>query len=242
MWSLFAVGFVILSTGHPVTLPQFDSFWLRLSFWWLALALYLAISPFYALLTDGIWCKLFRGPIPLIFLSTPLLLMATYGAGAILTVLFVPGSPPFEVMTWQMNLRNIVVAHAFETIALLWLLPSMRARKAANDPEGRHVILAGRKVALTGILRVKAAEHYLEVHSESGVETVRERMATLLDQVDETDGIQTHRSHWVAKAQAVKLSGSNLRLVDGTDVPVARGRMEDVRQWLNSLEADRLAS
>lgn len=241
MWAVFGVGFLILSTGHPVTLPQFDSFWLRLAFWWLALALYLSISPFYSLLTNGLWCKFFSGPIPLIVLSTPLLLLATYGAGAILTVLFVPGNPPFGVMTWQMNLRNIFVAHLFETLSLLWLLPAMRARQASHAQQGRNVILAGRKVPLADIRRVKAAEHYLEIHTDDGIETVRERMATLLDQVDGDDGIQTHRSHWVAEANAVKLSGSNLRLQCGQDVPVARGRMDDVRGWLATRDTDQLA-
>jgi len=241
MWALFAVGFLILSTGHPVTLPQFDSFWLRLAFWWLALALYLGISPFYALLTHGVWCRAFNGPIPLILLSTPLLLLATYGAGAILTVLFVPGSPPFGVMTWQMNLRNIFVAHVFETITLLWLLPAMRARQMTGAPQGRNVTLAGRKVVLANIRRVKAAEHYLEVYTEEGMETLRERMATFLDQVEASDGIQTHRSHWVAKDHATALNGTNLQLQDGEDVPVARGRMEDVRAWLAIRNTDQMA-
>ena len=33
MWVLITVGFFIMATGHPVTLPQFDSFELRLAFW-----------------------------------------------------------------------------------------------------------------------------------------------------------------------------------------------------------------
>lgn len=240
MWAVFAVGFLILSTGHPVTLPQFDSFWLRLSFWWLALALYLLISPIYALLTDGLWCKLFKGPIPLICLSTPLLLLATYGAGAILTVLFVPDMQPFSVMTWQMNLRNIFVAHIFETLSLVWLLAAMRARRNGDAPQKRSVTLAGRKVALCDILRVKAAEHYLEIYSPTGVLTLRERMATFLDQVKADDGIQTHRSHWVAAHHATALLGTDLRLTDGEKVPVARGRIEDVRGWLAAREDDRM--
>jgi hypothetical protein len=241
MWAVFAAGFLILSTGHPVTLPQFDSFALRLSFWWLALALYLAISPFYALLTDGLWCKLFKGPIPLICLSTPLLLLATYGAGAILSVLFVPEMPPLSVMTWQMNLRNIFVAHVFETLSLLWLLPAMRAGRNADASQGRSVILAGRKVALCDVLRVKAAEHYLEIYGPTGVLTLRERMATFLDQVGPDDGIQTHRSHWVSAQHAVILFGTDLRLHDGEKVPVARGRLDDVREWLALREDNRMA-
>ncbi|MEX0310213.1 MAG: LytTR family DNA-binding domain-containing protein [Tateyamaria sp.] len=235
MWVLVLVGFLIMATGHPVTLPQFDSFGLRLSFWFIALFIYLVLSMFYALATCRMWRALFGGPIPLIVLSSPLVLASTYVTAGMLTVLFEPGKPPFASMTWQMNVRNVLVAHVFETVALLWLMPAQRARNATN-PGRRTIALAGKPVALQDIRRVKAAEHYLELHTPSGVEIVRERMATFLEQVDTCDGIQTHRSHWVAGAWAGALSGTQLTLGDGERVPVARGRIDDVRAWVRARE------
>jgi len=231
MWVLVLVGFLIMATGHPVTLPQFDSFGLRLAFWLIALFFYLIASTFYSLLTCRFWRMTFGGPIPLILLSSPLVLAATYCTSGLLTVLFEPGKPPFYSMTWQMNVRNILVAHVFETAALLWLLPAQRARRAKAGT-GRMITLAGRKVPLANIQRVKAAEHYLEVYSSEGVELIRERMATFLEQVDNYDGIQTHRSHWVARNAVGTLSGSKLKLESGEDIPIARGRMDDVRAWV----------
>jgi len=81
---------------------------------------------------------------------------------------------------------------------------------------------------------VKAAEHYLEVYSQSGVEMIRERMSTFLEQVTPEDGIQTHRSHWVSVQTIATLSGATLSLHDGEKVPVARSRMEAVRDWLRA--------
>lgn len=234
MWLLVLVGFLIMSTGHPVTLPQFDSFELRMAFWLIALFFYVVLSEVYALIICKIWGRAFDRPIPLIILSTPLLMFATYATGALLVVLFEPGRPPFQVMTWQMNLRNIFVAHVFETVALLWLIPAQRVRRTAAQPL-REITLAGRSLPLHGIERVKAAEHYLEIYSDSGIEVLRERMATFLEQVGAEDGIQTHRSHWVAAAQAEGLSGAFLRLKDGTKVPVARGRLTEVRDWVQGL-------
>jgi hypothetical protein len=231
MWLLIAVGFFIMSTGHPITMPQFDSFGQRFAFWVLALLFYLVLSEPYAKLADHLWSKAVGKPIPLILLSLPLVMASTYATGALLTPLFEPGRPPFNILTWQMNLRNVLVVHIFETVALLWLLPVQRVRQAQHGT-GRDVILAGRKVALADILRVKAAEHYLEIYNCQGVVTVRERMATFLDQVRPEDGIQTHRSHWVAKRHATDLTGSDLGLNDGEKVPVARGRLEAVRGWL----------
>lgn len=233
MWVLVLVGFFIMATGHPATLPQFDSFWLRLAFWFVALFFYLTLSMGYALLTCRMWRAAFGGPIPLIILSTPLVLTSTYLTSGVLTVLFEPGSPPFGGMSWQMNVRNVLVAHVFETAALLWLLPAQRARKARAGA-ARSIALAGRKVALSTITRIKAAEHYLEIHTADGVEIMRERMATFLEQVSPEDGIQTHRSHWVARNAACALAGSHLTLRDGEKIPVARGRMEDVRAWVDA--------
>ncbi|KIC48984.1 LytTR family DNA-binding domain-containing protein [Tateyamaria sp. ANG-S1] len=231
LWVLVLVGFMIMATGHPATLPQFDSFGLRLAFWFIALIVYLLISTVYSVLACRAWKAVFGGPIPLIILSTPLVLAATYITSVGLTFLFEPDKPPFLSMSWQMNVRNILVAHVFETTALMWLLPAQRARKAA-EKEARKVTLSGRTVSLEQIGRVKAAEHYLEIHTPEGIEIMRERLGTFLEQVGPEDGIQTHRSHWVSRHKAQSLSGPKLLLDDGEKVPVARGRLEDVRAWL----------
>lgn len=234
LWVLVLVGFFIMSTGHPITLPQFDSFGLRMAFWIVALLFYLLTSDLYAQLTGKMWHRMFGGPIPLILLSTPLVLASTYAAGALLTVLFEPGRGIFGVMTWQMNVRNIVVAHAFETVALLWLIPAQRERAARRAVPRRMVTLAGRSYPLSDIGRVKAAEHYLELHSGDKVEVIRERMSTFLEQVTAEDGIQTHRSHWVSRAKAAALTGAKLQLTCGERVPVARGRLDGVRAWVRA--------
>ncbi len=237
LWVLVAAGFFIMATGHPVTLPQFDSFELRLAFWIVGLGFYLAASEFHSFVLYSLWRPIFKRPIPLILLSAPLVLYSTYLAGAVLTLVSGTDRPPFGIMTWQMNVRNIVVAHIFETVALLWLLPAQRARSGAAA-QTRNVMLAGRRFVLCGIQRVKAAEHYLEVHTDAGMETVRERMLTFLEQVEPGDGIQTHRSHWVSAASARDLKGAHLQLTCGEKVPVARGRLNHVRDWLQDKGVD----
>lgn len=236
MWVLITVGFFIMSTGHPVTLPQFDSFGLRMAFWFVALFIYMLTSDLYSKLTGKMWHRLFGKAIPLILLSCPLVLGSTFLAGVILSVLFEPDTDPFTVMSWQANVRNVLVAHAFETVALLWLIPAQRARKQKSQNQ-RWITLAGRKFLLSDIGRVKAAEHYLEVFNETGSEVIRERMSTFLEQVTPEDGIQTHRSHWVAQCKVETLTGSKLRLICGHRVPVARGRLEAVREWLEAQSA-----
>lgn len=231
VWVMIFFGFFVMATGHPVTVPQFDSFGLRLAFWFVALFVYLGLSTIYTSTMYGLWGKVTARPIPLLLLSGPLVLAATYMTAAAITLLFEPGKPPFYTMTWQMNVRNVLVAHVLETAALLWVLPALRMRQGGRSGT-ETVLLGGKRMRLDDIARVKAAEHYLEVYKPSGVEVVRERMSTFLDQVGAEDGIQTHRSHWVARGAGQSLSGAKLHLPCGAEVPVARARLDQVRAWV----------
>ncbi len=229
LWLLIAVGFLIMSTGHPVTLPQFEGFWVRMAFWVIALFVYLLLSVPYGVVFDRAWRRFVGTPIPLIILTGPLIVFASVVTVLGLAAIFEPDRPLGSMITWQMLVRNVFVAHVFETVTLLWLLPAQRAR---ND-SARAVTLAGRRIAVKDIGRVKAAEHYLEIHLDDRVEILRERMSTFLEQVTPEDGVQTHRSHWIAREHARLLRGSVLELDCGRTVPVARGRQKDVQDWID---------
>ncbi|MEO9575788.1 MAG: LytTR family DNA-binding domain-containing protein [Tateyamaria sp.] len=241
MWLLLLVAFLVMSTGHPVTLPQFDSFGVRMAFWVIALFIYIMTSDLYSKLTGKMWHRMFGKAIPLVLLSSPLVLASTYASCAILTKLFEPHRDLFSVMTWQMNVRNVLVAHVFETVALLWLIPAQRERTRKSQHQ-RWVTLAGHRFLLSDIARVKAAEHFLEIHNETGSEVIRERMSTFLEQVTPEDGIQTHRSHWVSRRYVETLSGRKLRLICGSKIPVARGRLDEVRAWIEARNATATAA
>lgn len=239
MWVFVSVGFLIMSTGHPVTLPQFDSFTLRLGFWVIALLIYVLVSIPYMVLFDHVWQRWIGGPIPLIVMSPPVMLFSTWITIYGLVVLFEPDRSVADLITWQMNLRNLFVSHVFETVAILWLIPTLRSRHERTAAE-RTIALAGRTIPMSRVLRVKAAEHYLEVYAEDGCEILRERMSTFLEQVSPEDGIQTHRSHWVARGVARTLNGAELELASGDTVPVARGRLKQVQSWMDTAAQDQM--
>lgn len=229
LWVLIAFGFTIMSTGHPVTLPQFEEVGVRMAFWIIALLIYLAVSIPYGVTFDRVWQRTVATPIPLLVLTAPLMVFTSVLTVVILTAAFEPGRPLNSMITWQMLARNVFVAHVFETVALVWLIPALRVSRS----DERSVMLAGRRIPITDIGRVKAAEHYLEVFLPTGVEIIRERMSTFLEQVSSEDGVQTHRSHWVSRYHARSIKGSMLEMDCGNSVPVARGRQKDVQQWLD---------
>ena len=230
LWAIIPLGFVVLATGHPVTAPQFDSFELRLLFWTVSLAIYLGCSIPHGFAADYLWSKVVRGPVPMVLASAPLVIGSS-ALAAVIVAWFDPVTGWRDVLTWQLFVRSVIVAHLFETLALVWLLPAQRARAAQTQPQHK-VMLAGQRFDLARIKRVKAAEHYLELHmDDGGVETVRERMGTFLEQVLPEHGLQTHRSHWIAARAVGDLRGSAITLPCGEEVPVARGRAKDVKAW-----------
>ena len=90
-----------------------------------------------------------------------------------------------------------------------------------------------------GALRhLRMQDHYVEVHTERGMEMVLLRFRDALREVEGAEGMQVHRSHWVARAAVagVERHGGrvSLRLVDGARVPVSRSFVPALRAhgWL----------
>lgn len=83
------------------------------------------------------------------------------------------------------------------------------------------------------ILRIKAADHYLELWTADGISLVRGRMRDALRSVSQTAGIQPHRTWWVAISEidCIERRGRDwfLMMKDGDRLPVARGRAVAVR-------------
>lgn len=95
-------------------------------------------------------------------------------------------------------------------------------KQSAGSYELRHI------VATISVQHVQAHDHYLELSGESQQFFVRGRMKDAIAELADADGIQVHRSHWVARQniQQVQRHGRDLKLVlaDSTVVPVARSR------------------
>ncbi|MFK7885401.1 MAG: LytTR family DNA-binding domain-containing protein [Gammaproteobacteria bacterium] len=86
------------------------------------------------------------------------------------------------------------------------------------------------------ILRVTAQDHYLSVHTTQGSRLIRGRMTDALGRLANDDGIQIHRSHWIArnKIQRIVRSGRDCRVIlnCGDTLPIGRGRVEALRAFI----------
>lgn len=82
-------------------------------------------------------------------------------------------------------------------------------------------------------------DHYVRVHMSAGSEMILMRLRDAIAELDGLDGLQVHRSWWVARTAVASWrrdgKAVTLTLANGLDVPVARDRLPEVRAagWLD---------
>ncbi|WP_176214288.1 LytTR family DNA-binding domain-containing protein [Roseovarius sp. A-2] len=76
------------------------------------------------------------------------------------------------------------------------------------------------------IMRLSANDHFVEVATSHGTETVRLRLGDAIDEMEPVKGFCTHRSHWVALCAIERVERDGARLFvslrNGDRVPVSR--------------------
>ena len=89
------------------------------------------------------------------------------------------------------------------------------------------------------LLHLRMQDHYVEVHTAAGSELLLLRFRDALREVEDVNGLQVHRSHWVARDAVVGVERRGggriiLRLVNGSKVPVSRSfaPVLKARGWL----------
>ena len=83
------------------------------------------------------------------------------------------------------------------------------------------------------IIALEMEDHYVRVHTMLGSALVLMRMRDAVALLGDIEGIQVHRSWWVARAavEDVQREGRNVRLVlaRGLEAPVARAKIAELR-------------
>lgn len=85
---------------------------------------------------------------------------------------------------------------------------------------------------------VSSEDHYLRVHTSAGEHLFLERLGTVIHQLQGADGLQTHRSWWVAEQGVQSARSQNGRIIltlkSGVDAPVSRTFAPSIREagWL----------
>ena len=141
---------------------------------------------------------------------------------------------------------NLILTLVVETFFLTFVLPvTYRSKKsvAINDgskakPACETFIVAGETYFCDQLVSVSSQDHYVRIQTKDNENLVRARLSDLIGQLNCQNGIQPHRSHWVARQAVVGMMTRDghkcLKLRNGNTIPIARGRLVDVQEWLES--------
>ena len=90
------------------------------------------------------------------------------------------------------------------------------------------------RLARADLIAVEAEDHYLRIHTAAGNDLILRRFADALAALEGCDGVQAHRSWWVARRAVDETRWSRgrgeLRLSNGLVVPVSRSFAADLRE------------
>ncbi len=132
---------------------------------------------------------------------------------------------------------------------LIWILFDQRrdnAERLGNERQVEAHISIDKNLGASatsdwpksGVMAVRAYDHYLEFRLEEGCCLVRGRMKDAVALLADTSGLQVHRSWWVSPEAVVHIKSRGrdkvIVLSDGEQVPIARSRLSVLREngWI----------
>ncbi|GHE04703.1 hisitidine kinase [Defluviimonas sp. 20V17] len=223
--SWFLITVVVTAIGPFATYQQFGTLG-RLGYW--ALVLGVAIL-FCALAFRAAWRLCAAHPFWLRLLL----------ASALFTAVFLPVQW-FIMLTLRgpaVGLEHLVLVVATAPLAVgmmkyLWLDPNMPGPpETAPQPRILDRVTPEKRGTL---LHVSVDDHYVELLTDRGKSQILMRFSDAMSELDGVEGMQVHRSHWVARGAVRDSRRRNgklfLMLVDGSEVPVSRGFQKAVTE------------
>lgn len=220
------------------------SFWARLLFWPVVVALAMSIgTALRVYIRNYLGLTRYRSEAPVLALLAVLVLTPPC---LLLTRIAVADSVPPP--SWSDVALYILVASGAASTLRHAILYQTRAAAAAGEP-GSDIaeetdpprLLARIEPELRAeVVRLQTRDHYVDVVTRRGKTSLLMRFADAMGELEGVEGLQVHRSHWVAlgEVQAVRRSGGkvSLEMRDGSLVPVSRTHQPAVTAL--GLEAD----
>jgi hypothetical protein len=228
MW----LSIIIIDPYFFSTIPSFSS---RAFYWGTMMVIYMIIFPKYVITIGQIWAKFTARPIPHPLLSLPLIFVLSWLSTLLPFILgdWVPQR--YGGFSLALFMRNWLITLALENIGIYFFWPKPSEKRAGNAEEDvvvkRNVTIGDVTIATVNIKLATSDGHFLKIHTVSGEKEYRARMKDFLAQLSSSEGISSHRSHWVAIGQISEVRKNMIVTVSGTQIPIARGRRDSVQLW-----------
>lgn len=150
--------------------------------------------------------------------------------------------PIVDSVGWPEWYGQCLVISVLATIGVLWRTRP-RAGTPAPAPDATNATSADPRDRLPGrlgrtVLCLQMEDHYVRVHTPQGSALVLMSLSQAMAGLKDVEGVQTHRSWWVARSgiTGVVEDGRNLRLrlIGGLEAPISRARVGRLREegWL----------
>lgn len=225
---------VAFIASDPSGARSYVPFWFSIAFWPIVFALYVAVCMLAMLIVAMLSQALpnLRLPMPLIgFAALVPCVMLCETSVAFMS----NGTFPYD-FAGKLFFYFFAV-QGIETVFFRFIFPEIRKTLHQNTGD-RHLVIGGEKIELTKLLHIEAREHHVHLTFENRKSLARARLGDIVAQTQAEDGMQPHRSWWVARDPAIRAERKNgrliLRLRDNIEVPVARTRVDDVLDWLEN--------
>lgn len=207
-------------------------------FWPLAVGLYFCLLT--AVLTAAFWASQRRPgrtvPLPVVTLAAlvPAVVIGEFGL-YVATGTWIHDAPSWRMAFYPVSTEAL--AFIFVRFVMPGLIEAPTEKVVVPDPPARRILIGSEPVALARLRHVEAREHHVHVTLDGQSVTHRARLSDIVAQTRPEDGVQPHRSWWVARGAAARLTEEDgrpmLETVDGCRIPVARARVPTVRDWLD---------
>ncbi|MDB5443092.1 MAG: response regulator of the LytR/AlgR family [Phenylobacterium sp.] len=182
----------------------------------------------------GLWPRGFAvvGAVAGLIMAAPMTLAVWLGE------LLTSGHPPpikaLPTMLWQVLLISVGAS----IVAVLVSFRAAQAASAAAPAPPKFLERLPLKLRGAEVWAVEAEDHYLRLHTSKGQDLILMRLADAVDELAGIEGMQVHRSWWVARdaiAGARRGDGrATLTLKDGSQVPASRTHARSLRErnWI----------
>lgn len=147
------------------------------------------------------------------------------------------GDPPLRAIPGFIGVS--FVTSLFFCMPIAWLQRRGASGAAAvSPPPPKFLDRLPLKLRGAEVWAVEAEDHYLRLHTSKGQDLILMRLADAIAELDAIEGLQVHRSWWVARDAIVDArrgdGRATLTLKDGVRVPVSRTYARELRQrgWI----------
>ena len=231
MFSAMALSLMVL-TDPPALLTHISL--IEATFVWTAAATFHIVSFF--LVATAVAYARSVGWIKWMFM--PLIGMISIAPGVASAEFLIKAisGPEYQVVMLRKIATYYLILQIFEFGFVRLILP--RGPQPVMAFSQRQAMRVGDALYPVDKLRyLEAREHYVRIALDTEDILQRVRLGDLVAQFSPEDGCQPHRSWWVSKRATPRLTRQGagkaaLVLSDGTEVPVARGRLQEVQDWL----------